>query len=334
MSNLSTVMGADGGEQRTPIADAHFSVEARLAIQLGRESISSSITAILELVKNAFDADATKIRVRFKGLNTPNPVMVIEDDGLGMTVDDLRNYWMVIGTSNKGKTRRSGKNRILTGEKGLGRLGLDRLSKTTTVQSITKDSLDGFELLIDWTKYERDGTRIEDVSHEVFRTPNLMLDPITEQRHAYPQGTRLILNGLKDDWTENTITDLRAELSLLVSPFSANEDFDIELESGMDWRTVDGCVQTPSSLLSSAQWKVRASIDDSGFVQMRMDSAHHNRVYEEGPDAWAKRYPGWGSQPHCGPLRFEFYFFPRKATTLGDQTISLDVKHRRASTCL
>ena len=96
---MSTEIPSTLGE-RTPIADAHFSVEARLAIQLGRESISSSITAILELVKNAYDADATKVSIRFKGLETPDPMMVIEDNGVGMTLDELQHYWMVIACAS------------------------------------------------------------------------------------------------------------------------------------------------------------------------------------------------------------------------------------------
>ena len=310
-------------DQRMQIADAHFSVEARLAIQLGRESISSSITAILELVKNAYDADATKVSIRFKGLDTPTPTMVIEDDGFGMTVDNLRNYWMVIGTSNKVKIRKSSKNRVLTGEKGLGRLGLDRLCKTTTVQSIVEDAHDGLELVVDWTKYEREDARLEDVAHKIYVVPNLRKDPITEQDIDYPHGTRLVLTGLKDDWTAETLTDLRAELSLLVSPFADTQDFAIEISSGMSWSSADGLVMTPSTLLSAAQWKVVASINDDGSVMMRMDSSHHGRVYKEGPIEWAKRFPEWGTHSHCGPLRFEFYFFPRKTTTLGNQTISL-----------
>lgn len=323
MSEPSPLNLADGTAQRTPIADAHFSVEARLAVQLGRESISSSITAIMELVKNAYDADATKVSIRFKGLHTVSPVMVVEDDGCGMTEDGLRNCWMVIGTSNKVKLRKSSKNRVLTGEKGLGRLGLDRLCKTTTVQSIVEDANEGVELIVDWSKYEQDDMRLENVLHKVFTIPNLRCDPITKQWRDYPHGTRLTLAGLKDDWTESTIADLRAELSLLVSPFAGVGDFHIELDSGMGWRLVDGIVQTPVSLLEAAQWKVVTSIAENGLVQMRMDSRHHSRIYEEAPVPWERRFPGWGARPHCGPLRFEFYFFPRRTTTFGDQTISL-----------
>lgn len=64
----------------TYLGKASFSVSSRVALQLGRESISSSITAIVELVKNAYDADADHVRIRFAHLGTPEALMVIEDD--------------------------------------------------------------------------------------------------------------------------------------------------------------------------------------------------------------------------------------------------------------
>ncbi len=312
-----------GVAARKLIADAHFAVEARLAIQLGRESISSSITAILELVKNSYDAEATRVRIRFKDLGTDAAMMVIEDDGCGMTADDLLNYWMVIGTTNKVKLRRAGSKRVLTGEKGLGRLGLDRLSKETVVQSIVQSAREGIELPIYWSRFEQEDVRLESVSLKVFEIQNLDKDPLTGERHEYPHGTRLVLRGLKDSWTSTTLADLRAELSLLVSPFATDADFSIELDSGLGLKAVDGKVATPVSLLQAAQWKVTATIDDDAKVLMRMSSAHHNKVYEEGPTPWVEKFPGDGIKPHCGPLKFEFYYFPRKSTALGEQTIGI-----------
>ena len=125
-------------------------------MQLGRESISNSIVAITELVKNAYDADAERVRILFSGLESKSPFLVIEDDGHGMTEKQLRQHWMVIGTSNKQETWKSlRKGRILTGEKGLGRLGLDRLCKKTVARFFSKSKSDGIELEIDWHKYER-----------------------------------------------------------------------------------------------------------------------------------------------------------------------------------
>jgi len=66
-------------EKRTPRGHAPFSVMARVTMQLGRESISNSITAISELVKNAYDADAETVKIRFGGLETDDPILLIED---------------------------------------------------------------------------------------------------------------------------------------------------------------------------------------------------------------------------------------------------------------
>ena len=311
-------------DERPHLAEAHFAVEARLAIQLGRESISSSIIAILEQVKNAYDAGASRVRIRFEGLRTLTAQMVIEDDGCGMTADDLLNYWMVIGTTNKVKQRRAGGKRVLTGEKGLGRLGLDRLARYAKVQSIVDGATEGVELPIDWSRFEQEDVRLETIGLKVYSIANLRQDPITGDMLDYPHGTRLVLTELKDEWKESALMDLRGELSLLVSPFSSGADFQIELDSGLGLKTVDGPVATPSSLLEAAQWKVTASIGADDSVWMKMTSAHHNRVYEEGPLPWEQRFPGWGKKPQCGALQFEFYYFPRKAMKLGAQTIGVN----------
>jgi len=309
--------------ERAHLAEAHFAVEARLAVQLGRESISSSIIAILELVKNAYDAGASHVRIRFKGLRTSEAQMVIQDDGCGMTADDLLNYWMVIGTTNKVKLRRATGKRVLTGEKGLGRLGLDRLARYSNVQSIVDGAAEGVELPIDWSLFEQEDVRLENIRLKLYSAPDLRDDPLTGEKEDFPHGTRLVLTTLKDEWSENVLEELRAELSLLVSPFSGATDFRIELDSGLGLKSVDGVVTTPSSLLDAAQWKVTAKINDDGSVWMKMSTVHHNRVYEEGPLPWEQRFPGWGEKPQCGPLQFDFYYFPRKAMSFGTRTIGV-----------
>ncbi len=257
-----TVEQVSANEERPHLAEAHFAVEARLAIQLGRESISSSIIAILELVKNAYDAGASRIRIRFKGLRTPAAQMVIEDDGCGMTSDDLLKYWMVIGTSNKVKLRRSGGKRVITGEKGLGRLGLDRLARFTQVQSIVEGAKEGVELPIDWSRFEQEDVKLDTIRLRVYAIADLSQDPLTNEVVRYRHGTRLVLTQLKDEWQDSTLNDLRAELSLLLSPFSSGADFRIELDSGLGLKSVDGPVAVPSSLLEAAQWKVTANIGE------------------------------------------------------------------------
>lgn len=319
---------SDPGEQqsieagRTLLDSQAFSVSARVALQLGRESISSSVTAILELVKNAYDADAKLVRIRFHGLDSSVPKLVVEDDGRGMSVDDLRNNWLVIGTANKAKSRKTCTGRVQTGEKGLGRLGLDRLCERTRVQSIAATAGEGIELDVDWKRYEQVESRLEEIKHQIYGVPDLNRDPLTEAWVKFPHGTRLIMERLKDDWTLESLAELRAELSLLVSPFSALDDFCIELETGLPTHSLDGLVSVPPFVLEAASWKVVGSIDDHDMVEITMSSAGHDVEFHQKPVPWNEWQKESGTKPSCGPIFFEFYYFPRKEASVGEQALS------------
>lgn len=301
------------------LGKAAFSVSSRVALQLGRESISSSLTAVLELVKNAYDADATEVRIRFASLGTPDALMVIEDDGDGMTVDTLRNHWLVIGTDNKSTRRTSRKLRTMTGEKGLGRLGLDRLCVRTEIETCVQDANEGVRLDIDWRRYEDTRARLESIEHDIFSIPDLKSDPITLQDRDYPHGTRLILRGLKDEWNQETIEDLRDQLALLLSPFNAPNDFQIAIESGMDWKDIDGRIAAPSSVLNAANWKVVGTLDDQNRVEIQMTSQRHDTEYRFKPEPWSDAIKKMGDAPRCGPLRMEFHVFIRQNNDLSEQ---------------
>jgi len=311
----------DSDEQPKHLGKAAFSVSSRVALQLGRESISSSITAIVELVKNAYDADSDKVRIRFANLGTPEAFMVIEDTGDGMSVDNLRDYWMVIGTAHKTDRRKTVKQRIVTGEKGLGRLGLDRLCAQTQVESMVLNAKEGFRLDVQWGRYEGSELRLESIEHDLYTIPSLRLDPISNQWRDYPKGTRLILRGLKDAWDAEAISQLRSDLALLVSPFQAPNDFSIEIETGQNWENLDGPVSVSPVLLDAANWKVVATLDEEDRVEIQMTSQRHETVYHFKPVIWSETIKRMGVRPHCGPIRMEFYFFVRRDAELAERTL-------------
>ena len=307
--------------QRTHIGKTSFSVSSRVALQLGRESISSSITAIVELVKNAYDADADEIRVRFAHLGTPDAFMIIEDTGDGMSVDNLRDYWMVIGTANKSERRKTAKQRVLTGEKGLGRLGLDRLCSRTEVESIRLGASEGVRLDVMWDRYEKSNNRLETIEHDLYSISSLRHDPISNEWHDYPKGTRLILRGLKDAWGEESIKQLRNELALLVSPFQGTNDFTIKIDTGKVWENLDGSVAVQRLLLDGANWRVVATVDDDDQVEISMTSSRHETEYHMKPTPWDEAIKKQGTHTHCGPLRLEFYFYVRRDAELATKTL-------------
>lgn len=308
-------------DQPRHLGKASFSVSSRVALQLGRESISSSITAIVELVKNAYDADAELVRIRFAHAGTRDAFMVIEDTGDGMTVDDLRSHWMVIGTANKTKRRKTTKQRTVTGEKGLGRLGLDRLCSRTEVESIRLGSNDGVRLDIQWERYEGEDHRLEAVEHDLYSLSSLSIDPITGKESDYPKGTRLILRGLKDVWDEESIKQLRNELALLVSPFQGPNDFTIDIDTGQVWKDLDGSVTVQEPLLDGANWKVVATLDGEDRMEITMTSTRHETEYHFKPTLWSEAIKKQTARPQCGPIRMEFYFFVRRDAELATKTL-------------
>jgi hypothetical protein len=115
-----------GGTSRA--AAKRFSVDARAMLTWGRESIKDHTTAVLELVKNSYDAGATVVEVEISASADPSASFIrITDDGHGMTEADVDQKWLRIGYSDKRQHTRTSKGRRKTGEKGIGRISADRL---------------------------------------------------------------------------------------------------------------------------------------------------------------------------------------------------------------
>jgi hypothetical protein len=147
-----------------------FEIAARLPIQLGRQSISSSMVAISELIKNAYDAKSNEVVLRLNKNKKDIHSMIIEDDGDGMSYEEIQSNWLIIGTSHKThKERPDESTRVFTGAKGLGRLGADRLCKTLILQ--TKRAEDDFaiELKIEWSAYEDSEIPLSKIKHKIYK---------------------------------------------------------------------------------------------------------------------------------------------------------------------
>ena len=97
-----------------------FKTKARTVELLGRKQIRDSVTALAELMKNAYDADAPWLRVEFSTTGS-NQHVVIVDTGLGMSQNDIESKWLVLGTNSKTKraNKTSPSGRPLMGAKGI-----------------------------------------------------------------------------------------------------------------------------------------------------------------------------------------------------------------------
>lgn len=191
---------------------------------LGRELITDRITALFELAKNAYDANADCLTIQFVNVSplTKKSKIIISDDGLGMNFTDLKNKWMVIGTSSKRRERTSPKpySRKVVGKKGIGRFAVDLIGAKLTLKSKTKNDTDWVVLETDWSKYaELEGKQLAlpfDDKKEFFT--DIKNRVWFEKGRTDEQGTILEIEHLNEEWTQDNVAVAYKELSKLVSP--------------------------------------------------------------------------------------------------------------------
>ena len=129
------------------MAKIPFNVDAYTARLIGRENVSKLEGAVVELVKNTYDADATYCILYY---DEKTDVLYLADNGSGMTEDIIKNHWMTIGRSSKKENFVSQKGRIQTGEKGIGRFALDRIADSCQMLTCTDGGHSRLLWTVDW----------------------------------------------------------------------------------------------------------------------------------------------------------------------------------------
>ena len=181
-------------EENENIKEVGFTVDAGLIQRLGYELVGRAETAVSELIKNSYDADATVVDVDFIDTAVQGGSLVISDNGLGMTEKQLKDGFMRISSTDKLHNPKSPRfNRTKAGKKGIGRFAAQRLGEELVIVTQTKASEKATKLTIDWNKYIVD----TDISSVTF--------PIEYVDKEREEGTTLWINNLRDKWTEAAI---------------------------------------------------------------------------------------------------------------------------------
>ena len=193
---------------------------------IGRELITDMITALFELVKNAYDANAENVSVEFLNINpiTKDSKIIIKDDGIGMQFSDIKNKWMVIGTSSKRRERLSPAphKRKVSGKKGVGRFAVDKLGDKLILKTKKKNENQLLCLETDWSHYsklENSQLKLDFEDKKPFFT-DVQNKYWYEDSEKGKQGTILEISSVNEVWTEDDINRAFKELSKLVSPNS------------------------------------------------------------------------------------------------------------------
>jgi signal transduction histidine kinase len=264
-----------------------FRVSSALKTIIGKELITNDFIAVFELVKNSFDANATRVDITFSGLNSPNARIIIQDDGHGMDEKDLFEKWLFVAYSAKRSAEdyrdKIKSTRIYAGAKGIGRFSCDRLGSKLKLYSRKKALGRPFNILkVDWNDFEVD-------SKKEFIDVPVEYQTLKSIPYNLSQGTILEIGGLRSaDWTREKLLGLKRSLERLVNPNQENDvaDFAIHLHAPEEkladketsknepWTIVNGRIRNflfENLRLKTTQIEVRVAPDGKEISTQLMD---------------------------------------------------------------
>jgi signal transduction histidine kinase len=286
----------------------HFEVDAGLLIQLGEQLVARRSVALSELIKNAYDADATVVTVLLENVTKEHGTIIVEDNGTGMTFEEICDYWMRIATTDKLRNPISpiyGRSR--TGAKGIGRFAARRLANKLTVHSVAQRE-DGFKeetvVKLDWHKKFKPGATLRKIPVDYDRQ---VVDNST------PTGVTLYLENARDIWSADDITDLRRDLLSLVNPFpvksmqgdltgeTSDPGFLLELEVP-EFPKYDG--ELGKQFLAASWAVLEGKIDNQGIPKYKLEIRVTGEHLEFSPEG--EVFPGLTN------VHFTTHFFSYK----------------------
>jgi signal transduction histidine kinase len=304
---------------------------ARLLRTLGDELISSETVAIIELVKNAYDADATRVLVRFHGpLEIGQGRIEIIDNGHGMSLETIQTTWMEPATLfRKRQSRSEQRKRRVLGEKGIGRFAASRLGDFLEVVTRRAKTDREIRVFFDWSQFDDEQMYLDQVEvlweevepTEICRggTINVLWQEgeqleISESSH----GTILRMEGLRTNWEKDEFKDLRTGLSRLVSPFfvkdqeTQDDEFQIYLQLPASIEHLSGIVEPPEAL-RKPHYAISGSVGKNSCYNLTIEL----RGKEEQECITGRFFPD-DHTPRCGPFYIELRVWDREAKDLAE----------------
>ena len=333
-----------------------YRVSGKIVKLFGRDSVSTDTAALFELVKNAYDADASTLEISFtnikifqaadkalrerylkinnnlKSLHPEFPLdkidhltkedehyakqkelvdkyssetkIIIQDNGSGMSLDQLINKWMVVGVDKTESELFTKKKRRVVGEKGVGRFAAEKLAKHLTLKSFPRDSKTCIIAEIDWEKF-RFAKSINDA-----KIP-LRYERKDESKH----GLTLELKNLRENWSTKRINSFINELSVLILPEKFKEKNSLSVQVKIDGKKE--IISVESNLFKKAPYYFVAELTTEHKIRFLEAKYKKDQIV---PNIQKKDYElqtEWDfskgveeKPPTCGPVKFTFYGYP------------------------
>ena len=296
----------DAGEPLLDQGTLSFTVETRVLRELGERLVKQPEVAIVELIKNAYDADATECAIEF----SPHIRIVVKDDGTGMTLDRFKNAWMRIGTGAKARTPNSERyGRQITGEKGIGRFAVRFLGRKLHLKSVANDRGRNLTTTLtadfDWPRFDMH----EDLG-------KVQVPYRLEAAHAGARtGTTLTITGLRSQVAWLNLDTVRTGSIGVLTPLRSmfrqtagrrgleiegNEDpgFELNVRSGRGGTAVD----VAEGILEASVLRATLSVGDEE-LDLRVYRRGEDRPYFQVADKYVNE---------VGGVEADIRFFPRR----------------------
>lgn len=246
-----------------------FKSRARLMPQIGDQLIKNESIALLELVKNAYDADAPDVLVEMWDVDKPKKgKIIVKDTGDGMDLSIVENSWMEIGTDNKKNlleeyilnNKKSVLGRLPMGEKGIGRFGVHKLGNKIILVTRMQGKKE-VVVKIDWTEFEK-----FDYLEQV---PITVIEREPEYFTGQQKGTYIEITELKNVWTRGKLRDVYRSIMSLQSPFESIQSFNVVFETNhKEW--LDGLL-TVDRIKNDALFFADVSIEGNEITELKYE---------------------------------------------------------------
>ena len=280
---------------------AKLKFSPRILARLGEELNQTFDQSILELVKNAYDADARTCKIELFDTSGIGGIIRVSDDGNGMDQNAIKDSWLVLGKSEKSSDMQTDLGRTPAGSKGLGRLAALRMGKEVFLSSVKNGAPRSIHSLhINWDDFEQAKT-VEDVS----------LSINTEKKTSSGHGTVIELRSLRAAVRADEVRKLARSLILLTDPFGdSTTGFQVELESA-EFTDIEKFVK--KKYFDEADFHLSATLDSDGMATVRLldwrgeelASAGHSEIKRKEQD---KPY-------YAPPCQFDLWTFLLKSNS-------------------